>query len=57
MGRKLYRPQTSKDAAVQRVRMVQELRRSAASEPVPSGRRYDRNAFRNEVQRGYYDSE
>jgi hypothetical protein len=48
------RPQTQKDREASRVRRVQELRRSNASEPVPSGARYDRNAFRNATQRGQW---
>jgi hypothetical protein len=49
------RPQTEKDAAMRRVHRVLDLRRSSASEPVPSGARYDRNTFRSQAQRGQWE--
>jgi hypothetical protein len=51
------RPQTQKDRNLGRVRSVQELRRSSAADPIPSGARYDRNDFRNLAQRGLWDSD
>ena len=56
MGRKnVSRPQTQKDRSMQRVHYVQDLRRSSASEPIPSGRRYDRAKVRNAVQRNGWE--
>jgi len=48
MGNRRYREQAQKDRAADRARVVriQELRRSSAAEPVPSGRKYDRNRDR-----------
>lgn len=55
MGRKQYRPQTQKDRSLERVRYVQELRRSSASERIPSGRSYNRNDFRRAAQAGRWE--
>jgi hypothetical protein len=55
MGKRLSRPQTQKDANLSRVHRVQELRRSSASEPVPSRARYNRNAHRKNAQRGNWE--
>ena len=49
------RAQAQKDRSLSRVRAVQELRRSNAAEPIPSGRKYDRNAFRRNSQRGIWE--
>lgn len=54
---KRNRPQTQKDRNLSRVWRVQELRRSSASGPIPSGARYDRNAYRVLAQRGRWDSD
>lgn len=57
MGRKnVSRPQALKDRSMDRVRMVQDLRRSSASEPVPSGRTYARNDYKRAVQRRGWDA-
>lgn len=52
MGKRINsRPQTQKDRSLERVRAVQGLRFSNAAEPIPSGRRYSRSDFRNDIQR------
>lgn len=52
------RPQTSKGREVNlRVRQVQGLRFSNAAGPIPSGARYDRNAYRSLSQRGMYEED
>lgn len=55
MGKRQSRPQAQKDRATARVNRVQELRRSNAAGPIPSGRRYDRNGFRRLAQAGRWD--
>lgn len=55
MGNRRYRPQTQKDTANARVRRVQELRRSNASEPIPSRSKYDRNDYRRAAQAGRWE--
>lgn len=59
MGRKIAsRPQNVKGREVNlRVRQVQGLRFSNASGPHIRGERFDRNAFRNAMQRGDFDFE
>jgi hypothetical protein len=57
MSKRNVRPQTQKDRNLGRVRSVQELRRSNAAGPIPSGARYDRNTFRTLAQRGKWDSD
>ena len=49
------RPQMQKDRALSRVQAIQDLRRSNAAGPIPSGARYDRNKFRKADQRGKWD--
>lgn len=56
MGRKQYREQAQKDRSLERVRMVQDLRRSNAAEPIPSGREYSRNDHKRAVQRRGWDA-
>jgi hypothetical protein len=51
------RPQNAKPRDLGRVRSIQELRRSNATGPIPSGARYDRNAFRVLAQRGRWDDD
>ena len=57
MGKRNVRPQSQKPRDMGRVHRVQELRRSSAAGPIPSGARYDRNAFRNLAQRGRWDDD
>lgn len=55
MGKRtVVRPQAQKDREVQR---VQELRRSSAAEPVRNRKRYSRNDFRRDAQRGIYQDD
>lgn len=50
MARKAYRPQTQKPRNLALARAMQDKRRGSATEPVPSGRRYNRNVkYRHRV--------